>query len=49
MGANDSTKQGPEPEIGTEHQNRPESEVTGGGNTSMNVPDANIETFVISP
>jgi hypothetical protein len=34
MGANDSSKQGPEPEIGTEHQNRPESKVTDGGYTS---------------
>jgi hypothetical protein len=49
MGANDSSKQGPEPEIGTENQNRPESEVTDGGNTSMNVPDVNIGTDVISP
>jgi hypothetical protein len=40
--ANGSSKQGPEPEIGTENQNKPESEVTDGGNTSINVPGVNI-------
>jgi hypothetical protein len=49
MDANDQSKQGPEPEIGTENQNRPESEVTDGGDTSINVPDDNIGTDVISP
>jgi hypothetical protein len=49
MGANDSSKQGPEPEIGTENQNRPELEVTDGGNTSIHVPGVNIGTDVISP
>jgi hypothetical protein len=36
-----------DPEIGTENQNRPESEVTVGGNTSINVPGVNIGTDVI--
>ncbi len=49
MDANDSSKQGPEPEIGTENQNGQESEVTDGGNTSINVPGVNIGTDVISP
>ncbi len=35
--------------FGTENQSRPESEVTDGGNTSINVPGVNIETDVISP
>jgi hypothetical protein len=48
MDANDSSKQGPEPEIGTENQNKPESEVTDGGNTSINEPGVNIGTDVIS-
>ncbi len=49
MDANDQFKQGPEPEIGTETQNGPESEDTDGGDTSINVPDDNIGTDVISP
>jgi hypothetical protein len=49
MDANDSSKQGPEPEIGTENQSGSESEVTDGGNTSINVPGINIGTDVISP
>jgi hypothetical protein len=49
MDANDSSKQGPEPEIGTEIQNGPESEVPDGGNTSINVPGVNIGTGVILP
>jgi hypothetical protein len=49
MDANDQTKQGPEPEIGIENQNKPESEVTDGGHTSINVPGVNIGTDVILP
>ena len=49
MDANDSSKQGPQPEIGTENQNGPESEVTDGGNTFINVPGDNVGTDVISP
>jgi hypothetical protein len=49
MDANDSSKQGPEPVIGTENQNRPESEVIDGVHTSINVPVVNIGTNVISP
>jgi hypothetical protein len=49
MDANDSSKQGPEPEIGTENQNGPESEVNDCGNTSINVPSVNVGTDVISP
>jgi hypothetical protein len=49
MDANDQSKQGPEPEIGTENQKGPESEVTDGSDTSINVPGDNIETDVISP
>jgi hypothetical protein len=49
MGANDQTKQGPEPEIGTKTQNGPDSEVADGCDTSINVPDDNIGTDVISP
>ncbi len=47
--ANDQTKQGPEPEIGTENQNEPESEVTKGGDTSTHIPGNSIGTDVISP
>ncbi len=47
--ANDWTKQGPEPEIGTENQHEPESEVTKGGDTSTNIPANSIGTEVISP
>jgi hypothetical protein len=42
--ANDQSKQGPEPEIGTENQQEPESEVTEGGDTSTNKPGDNIGT-----
>ncbi len=49
MDANDQFKQGPEPEIGTENQKGPESEVTDGSDTSINVPGDNIGTDVISP
>jgi hypothetical protein len=49
MNANDQSKQGPEPEIGTETQTGPESEVTDGGDTSINLTDDNIGTDVISP
>ncbi len=47
--ANDQTKQGPEPEIGTENQHEPESEVTNGGDTSTNKPGDSIGTKVFSP
>ena len=46
--ANDQTKQGPEPEIGTENQHKPESEVAKGGDTSTNKPGNSIGTEVIS-
>jgi hypothetical protein len=46
--ANDQTKQEPEPEIGTENQHEPESEVAKGGDTT-NIPGNSIETEVISP
>ncbi len=49
MDANDHSKQGPESEIGTETQNGPESEVTDGCDTSLNVTDDNIGTDVIFP
>ncbi len=49
MNANDQYKQGPEPEIGTENPNGPESEGTDGGDTSINVPGGNVGTDVISP
>ncbi len=42
--ANDQTKQGPEPEIGTENQQGPESEVTKGADTSTNKPGNSIGT-----
>ncbi len=41
--ANDQSKQGPEPEIGTENQQGPESEVTKGGDTSTNKPGDILE------
>jgi hypothetical protein len=47
--ANDQSKRGPEPEIGTENQQGPESEVTEGGDTSTNKPGNSIGTEVISP
>ncbi len=47
--ANGQTKQGPKPEIGTENQHEPESEVTKGGDTSTNKPGNSIVTEVISP
>ena len=49
LNANDQSKHQPEPEIGTENPNGPESEGTDGGDTSINVPDDNIGTDVISP
>jgi hypothetical protein len=49
MDANDQYKQGREPEIGIENQNKPESKVTDGGHTSINVPGVNIGTDVILP
>ncbi len=48
MDANDQSKQGPEPEIGRENQNGPESEVTDGGDNSIKIPGVNIWTDVIS-
>jgi hypothetical protein len=45
MDANDLSKQGPEPEIGTETQNGPESEVIDGGDTSIIVPHDIIGTM----
>jgi hypothetical protein len=42
MDANDQSKQGPEPEIGRENQNGPESEVTDGGDNSIKIPGVNI-------
>jgi hypothetical protein len=38
MNANDQSKHQPEPKIGTENPNGPESEGTEGGDTSINVP-----------
>ncbi len=49
MDANDSSKQAPEPEIGTENKNGPQSEITDSDNTSINVPGVNIGTDVILP
>ncbi len=46
---NDQTKQGPEPEIGTENQQGPESKVTKGGDTSTNKPGNSVGTEVLSP
>jgi hypothetical protein len=46
---NDQTNQGPEPEIGTENQHKPELEVTKGGDTSTNKPGNSIGTEVFSP
>jgi hypothetical protein len=48
MVANDQSKQGPEPEIGTENQKGPGSGVTDGSDTSINVLGDNIGTDVIS-
>ena len=47
MDSNDHSKQRLEPEIGTQIQNGPESEVTDCGDTSINVPGDNIETDLI--
>ncbi len=47
--ANNQNKQGPEPEIGTENQHEPESEVTKGGDTSPINLGNSIGTKVISP
>jgi hypothetical protein len=49
MNANDQSKQQPEPKIGTEYPNGPESEGTDGGDTSINEPGDNVGTDVISP
>ncbi len=49
MDANDQSNQGPEPEISIENQNKPESEVTDGGQTSINVTGVNIGTDVVLP
>jgi hypothetical protein len=45
--ASDQSKCGPEPEIGTENQQGPESEVTEGGDTSTNKAGNSIGTEVI--
>ncbi len=47
--ANDQSKQGPEPEIGTKNQQGPGSEVTEGCDTSTNKPGDIIGTEMISP
>ncbi len=47
MNANDQSKHQPEPKIGTENPNRPESEGTEGGDTSINVPGDYVGTDVI--
>jgi hypothetical protein len=49
MNANDQSKQQPEPGIGTENLNGPESEGIDGGDTSINAPGDNVGTDVISP
>ncbi len=47
MIANDQSKHHPEPKIGTENPNGPESEDTDGGDTSINVPGDYVGTDVI--
>jgi hypothetical protein len=47
--ANDQSKHQPDPKIGTENPNGPESEGTDSGDTSINVPGDNVGTDVISP
>ncbi len=47
MNANDQSKNQPEPKIGTENPNGPESEGTDGGDTSVNVPGDYVGTDVI--
>ncbi len=47
MNANDQSKHQPEPKIGTENPNGPESEGTDGGDTSINVPGDYVGTDVI--
>jgi hypothetical protein len=47
MNANDQSKHQPEPEIGTENPNGPESEGTGGVDNSINVPGDYVGTDVI--
>ncbi len=47
MNANDQSKHQPEPKIGTENPNGPESEGTDNGDTSINVPGDYIGTDVI--
>ncbi len=49
IGENDKIKHGPEPEIGTENQQGPESEVSKGGDTFTNKSGDNTGTEVISP
>ncbi len=46
MNANDQSKHQPEPEIGTETPNGPESEGTDGGVTSINIPGDYVGTDV---
>jgi hypothetical protein len=47
--ANDQSKHWPDPKIGTENPQGPESEGTDGHDTSINVPGDNVGTDVISP
>jgi hypothetical protein len=49
MNANDQSKHGQDSKIGTEIPKGPESKCKDGGNTSINVPDDNVGTDVISP
>ncbi len=46
MNANDQSKHQPEPKIGTENPNGPESEGTDGGEISINVPGDYVGTDV---
>ncbi len=47
--ANEQSKHQLDPKIGTENPKWPESEGTGGGDTSINVPGDNVGTDVIFP
>jgi hypothetical protein len=47
INANDQSKHQPEPKIGTEIPNGPESEGTDGGDTSINVPGDYVGTDII--
>ncbi len=47
--ANDQSKHQLDPKIGTEDPKGPQSEGTGGGDTSINVPGDNVGTDDISP